>query len=84
MCTNDVNSNQLESMIDMTNNYLAVGYRWSHTMTHMAVNGGFTSASEKLLAAQLLLADARALLDEAKLCIEEGITISNEITVKLV
>ena len=67
MCTNGVNTSQFESMIDMADDYVAVGYRWIHKMAHMAEDGGFASASEKLHAAQALLADARALLDEAKL-----------------
>lgn len=82
MCTNGVNSTQLESMVDMADDYIAVGYRWTHKMAHMADDGGFASASEKLRAAQALLADARSLLDEAKLCIEEGVTVSNGITAK--
>lgn len=82
MCTNGVNSTQLESMVDMTDDYIAVGYRWTHKMAHMADDGGFASASEKFHAAQALLADARSLLDEAKLCIEEGVTVSNGITAK--
>lgn len=51
-------------------------------MAHIAEDGGFASASDKLHAAQHLLADARALLDEAKLCVEEGVTVSNGITTK--
>ena len=50
----------------------------------MAEDGGFASASEKLHAARALLADARAVLDEAKLCVEEGVTVSNGITAKRV
>lgn len=84
MCTNGVNTTQLEAMIDMTDDYVAVGYRWAHKMAHMAGDGGFASASEKLHAARALLADARAVLDEAKLCVEEGVTVSNGITAKRV
>lgn len=84
MCTNGVNTSQFESMIDMADDYVAVGYRWTHKMAHMAEDGGFASASEKLHAARALLADARAVLDEAKLCVEEGVTVSNGITAKRV
>lgn len=83
MCTNGVNTAQFESMIDMADDYVAIGYRWAHKMAHMAADGGFASASDKLHAAQALLADARSLLDEAKFCIEEGVTVSNNITAKL-
>lgn len=30
MCTNGVNTTQFESMIDMADDYVAVGYRWTH------------------------------------------------------
>lgn len=82
MCTNGVNTTQLQSMIDMTDDYVAVGYRWAHKIAHMSADGGFAGASEKLHAAQVLLADARALFDEAKMCVEEGVTVSNGITAK--
>lgn len=84
MCTNGVNTTQFESMIDMADDYIAVGYRWTHKMAHMAGDGGFASASEKLHAAQNLLADARALLDEAKMSVEEGVTVSSGVTAKRV
>lgn len=82
MCTNGVSTTQFESMIDMADDYVAVGYRWTHKMAHIAEDGGFAPASDKLHAAQHLLADARALLDEAKLRVEEGVTVSNGITAK--
>lgn len=82
MCSTGINIEQLDMMIDMADDYVAVGYRWTHKMAHMASGGGFASASEKLHAAQRLLADARALLDEAKFCIEEGVTVSNGVTIK--
>lgn len=84
MCTNGVNTAQFESMMDMADDYIAVGYRWTHKMAHMAENGGFTDASEKLHATQALLADARSLLDEAKACVEEGAAVPNGVTAKRV
>lgn len=82
MCTNGVNTGQLESMVDMADDCIAIGYRWTHKLAHMADDGGFASASEKLHAAQTLLADARSLLDEAKFCIDEGVIVAGGITAK--
>lgn len=84
MCTNGVNTDQLESMIDMADDYVAVGFRWIHKMAHMAEDGGFGSASVKLHEVQALLADARALLDEAKLHLEEKPVFASGISVRRV
>ncbi|WP_302398645.1 dynein gamma chain protein [Eggerthella sinensis] len=82
MCSNGVNASQFEQMIDMADDHIGIGYRWAHNMAHAAAEGGYASASEKLHAAQALLADCRALLDEAKTCIEEGVLVSNGVTAK--
>ena len=84
MCTNGMNSDQFGQMIDMIDDCTALGYRWSHKLAHVAGDAGNTSASGKLHAAQMLLADARALLDEAKTCAEEGTTVASGATAKLV
>ncbi|WP_080803224.1 dynein gamma chain protein [Arabiibacter massiliensis] len=84
MCTNGMNVDQFGQMIDMIDDYTALGYRWAHKLAHVAGDAGNTSASEKLHAVQMLLADARALLDEAKTCAEEGATVASGATVKLV
>ena len=84
MCTNGMSVDQFEQMIDMIDDYAALGYRWAHKMAHVAGDAGRTSASEKLHAAQMLLADARSLFDEAKTCVEEGAVVSSGATAKLV
>ena len=84
MCTHGMNVDQFEQMIDMVDDCTALGYRWAHRMAHVAGDAGRTSASEKLHAAQMLLADARSLFDEAKTCVEEGAVVSSGATAKLV
>ena len=66
MCTNGLNTGQLEQMINQVGDHVALEYRWAHKLAHAAGDAGFASSSEKLHAAQALLADVRALLDEAK------------------
>lgn len=84
MCTNGMNVDQFEQMVDMIDDYTALGYRWAHKLAHAAGNAGRTSASDKLHAVQMLLADARSLLDEAKTCVEEGEAVASGVTAKLV
>ena len=60
MCTNGMSDEQFEQMIDMVDDYMALGCRWIHKLAHGAGDAGCTSASEKLHAAQLLLADVRS------------------------
>lgn len=70
MCTNGVNTGQLEQMIDQINDHIALEYRWAHKLAHLAGDGGFSGTSEKLHSAQAMLADVRAVLDEAKEALE--------------
>ena len=70
MCTNGVNTGQLEQMIDQASDHIALEYRWAHKLAHLAGDGGFSGTSEKLHSAQAMLADVRALLDEAKEALE--------------
>ena len=84
MCTNGMNVDQFEQMVDLIDDHIALEYRWAHKLAHVAGDAGRTSASEKLHAVQMHLADARSLLDEAKTCVEEGTAIASGATAKLV
>ena len=66
MCTNGVNTTQFMQMLDMVDDHVALEYRWSHRLAHTAEDGGYKETSEKLHKAQAMLAEVRALLDEAK------------------
>ena len=84
MCANGVNINQLMQLMDMADDHIALEYRWVHKLAHTAEDGGYAQASKKLHDAQAMLADVRALLDEAKECVEaEGMSADGS-TVKLV
>jgi hypothetical protein len=82
MCTNGVNTGQLEMMIEQIDDHIKLERRWVHNVAHNAADAGFTTVDEKLHAAQHLLDDVRALLDEAKDAIEDdaenatGFTVS--------
>ena len=84
MCTHKTNPNQLEQMMDMIDEQIALEYRWVHKLAHTAADEGFAAASEKLHAAQSLLADVRAALAEAKASLETAAESAAETTVRLV
>ena len=66
MCTNGVNTQQFTQMLDMVDDHVALDYRWTHRLAHIAEDAGYEATSKKLHEAQALLADVRSLLDEAK------------------
>jgi hypothetical protein len=72
MCSFGVNTEQFLQMIDQIDDHVALEYRWVHRLAHTAENGGYTTASKKLHDAQAMLAEVRALLDEAKTDVEDG------------
>lgn len=84
MCTNGLNTTQLELMIDQIDDHIALEYRWSHKLAHAADDAGLQTTSKKLHNAQTLLADVRAILDEAKASLEDGAGAMADITTKLV
>ena len=86
MCTNGVNTQQFTQMLDMVDDHVALEYRWTHRLAHMAGDAGYEETSQKLHEAQSLLADVRALLDEAKECFESDAmkAAPDSATVKLV
>ena len=85
MCTNGVNNAQLIQMIQQLDDHIALDRRWVHKIAHVAEDGGYEAAHEKLHEAQHLLDSVRALIDEAKASIEDGeIAPAAQTTVKLV
>lgn len=84
MCTNGVNTGQLELMIEQIDDHCKLERRWAHNLAHTAEDAGFSTVSEKLHAAQSLLDDVRAMLDEAKDAIEEDAASGAGVTVSLV
>ena len=84
MCTNGVNTGQLEQMIEQVDDHVKLERRWAHTLGHLAGDAGFATVSEKMHAAQALLDDVRALLAEAKDALEDDAEASANVTVNLV
>lgn len=84
MCTNGINVNQVESMIDQIDDHVALEYRWIHKVGHIAEDAGLPSVSEKLHTAQSLLADVRSILDEAGAVLSDDVNASTDISAKLV
>lgn len=85
MCTNGVNNAQLVQMIQQLDDHIALERRWVHKIAHIAEDGGYENAHEKLHEAQHLLDSVRALIDEAKASVEDGEVVApTQTTVKLV
>lgn len=84
MCTNGVNTGQLELMIEQIDDHCKLERRWAHNLAHTAGDAGFAVVSEKLHEAQALLDDVRAKLDEARDAIEDDALNSSNVSVDLV
>mgnify|MGYP006968294838 FL=1 len=84
MCTNGVNTGQLDLMIEQIDDHIKLERRWTHNLAHTAEDAGFATVGAKLHAAQTLLDDVRALLDEAKDAIEDDAADAPGVSVSLV
>ena len=84
MCTNGINTGQFEQMIEQIEDHIKLERRWAHNLGNMAGDAGFATVSEKMHAAQAMLDDVRALLDEAKDALEDDAEASANVTVNLV
>ena len=65
MCTNGVNTGQLEMMIDQIDDHIKLERRHAHDLGHLASDAGFATVGEKLHDVMHLLDEVRAALDEA-------------------
>ena len=84
MCTNGVNTGQFEQMIEQIDDHIKLERRWTHNLAHQAEDAGFATVSEKMHAAQAMLDDVRAMLDEAKDALEDDASGASGVTVSLV
>ena len=84
MCANGVNTGQLEVMIEMIDDVCKVSRRQLHNLAHTAEDAGFQTVGMKLHAAQSMMDDVRALLDEAKDAIEDDAEAAGGVQVNLV
>ncbi len=84
MCSNGVNTGQLETMIGMIDDVCKVSRRQMHDLAHTAEDAGFETVGFKLHAAQAMMDDVRALLDEATDAIEDDADVAGGVQVSLV
>lgn len=84
MCSNGVNTGQLETMIAMIDDVCKVSRRQMHNLAHTAEDAGFQTVGMKLHGAQSMMDDVRALLDEAKDAIEDDAEDAGGVQVSLV
>ncbi len=84
MCTNGVNTGQLETMIEMIDDVCKVSRRQMHNLAHSAEDAGYETVGRKLHTAQSMMDDVRALLDEAKDAIEDDAQNAGGVEVSLV
>ena len=84
MCTNGINTNQFKAAIEQIDEAVALTRRWTHRCFHSAEDAQMEKTAAKLKAAQGLLDDVRALLEEAGDIVERETAASSNITVELV
>ena len=88
MCTNGVNTGQLEMMIDQIDDHIKLERRHAHDLGHLASDAGFATVGEKLHDVMHhwwhLLDEVRAALDEAKDAMEDDATEAAGFTVSRV
>ena len=83
MCNNGVNTSQLKSSIEQIDEAIALSRRWTHRLYHLADNGGHSKTADKLEAAQRLLDDVRAILDEAGDAVDDDAAAISNVSVEL-
>ena len=84
MCSNGVNTNQFEMMIDQIDDQLALQRRWVHKLAHTAGGAGYAKTDDILHSVQSLRDDARALMADAKDSLEDESSHASGVTVELV
>ena len=84
MCTNGINTNQFEMMIEQIDDHIKLERRWTHNLAHKAEDAGFDTVGDKLHQAMTMLDDIRALLDDAKDALEDDARNASGVTVELV
>ena len=71
-------------MIEQIDDHIKLERRWTHNLAHRAADAGYNTVDDKLHAAQQLLDEVRALLDEAKDALEDDARAVDGVTISLV
>ncbi|MCL2530458.1 MAG: dynein gamma chain protein [Coriobacteriia bacterium] len=84
MCTDGVNALQLSGTVEQIDEAVALCRRWTHRAYHSAADAQFAKTAASLEAAQGLLDQVRALLDEAGELVEKEAQAADAVTIKAV
>ncbi len=84
MCTNGINTEQFEQMIEQIDDHIKLERRWAHNLAHQAEDAGYATVGDKLHRAMSTLDEVRALLDDAKEALEDDARSASGVTVELV
>ena len=84
MCTNGVNTGQMEQMIEQIDDHIKLERRWAHTLAHQAEDASLLKTGKKLHEAQAALDEVRALLADAKDALEDDAELASGVSVNLV
>ncbi len=81
MCSNGVNINQFNLMLDQIDDHIKIERRWSHNLAHLVDDAGMNKTAMKLHDVQRKLDDIRAMIDEVKDLLEDEVEESNQANV---
>lgn len=84
MCTNGVNTSQLEATITMLDEEVALVRRWTHRTYHLADDAQMERTAKHLSKIQSLLDDIRSEIEEARDALERDDAQAGQTTVTLV
>jgi hypothetical protein len=84
MCTNGLNTDQFQMMLEQLDDQTALNRRWTHKMYHSATSAGFEKTATSLSQVQGLLDDVRALLTDTQSLLEKEADSPDNVTVNLV
>ena len=84
MCTNGVNTGQVEQKIDQIDDDIKLERRWVHTLAHQAEDAQLQKTGETLHKAQALLDEVRAIIADAKDALEDDAEASSGVSVNLI
>ena len=70
MGANVMDSEQLEMMLQMIDDYAALERRWVHKLGHVAASCGYAQTGERLHEVMAAFDEARSMLDDARSSLE--------------
>lgn len=83
MCTNGVNTSQLDANLEQIDELVALCRRWTHRNYHLADDASMERTAKALKEAQAGLDDVRAALDDARRAVERDGSDASGVSVNL-